>query len=124
MLPKVLQASVFDMYVNAGSRAVKILQKLLRDKGFDIAIDGGIGPQTARITFAALKEFPDLADAYGIARRDYYFRLADRRTTSRKYVRRRDGGKAGWIRRAEEFISPKKHMTASEFSSRTAAWVA
>ena len=50
MLPKVLQASVFDMYVNAGSRAVKILQKLLRDKGFDIAIDGGIGPQTARIT--------------------------------------------------------------------------
>ena len=32
-LPQALQASVFDMYVNAGANAVKILQQLLRDMG-------------------------------------------------------------------------------------------
>ena len=124
MLPDALQASVFDMYVNAGSNAVEILQELLLDMGFDLKLDGGIGPQTARISYAALKEDPDLADAYGIARRDYYLELADRRPRSRKYARRKNGGKAGWIRRAEEFITPENHMTASAFNARTAAWVA
>ncbi len=107
LLPEPLQASVFDMQVNAGSNAVRILQRLLRDMGLDIAVDGAIGPQTARAAHAALAQAPDhLVDAYGIARRNYYYRLADRRPASRKYARRRDGGKGGWIVRAEEFISP------------------
>lgn len=122
ILPDVLQASVFDMYANAGSNAVKILQRVLRDMGFDIAVDGGIGSQTARIAHAALAENPDLGDAYGIARRDYYFRLADNRVQSRKYVRRKNGEKAGWIRRAEEFISPKNHMTDAQFKERISDW--
>ena len=33
MLPDSIQASVFDMYVNAGGNAVKILQRLLREFG-------------------------------------------------------------------------------------------
>jgi hypothetical protein len=45
-LPEVLQPSVFDMYVNAGSNAVRILQRLLRRMGHDIAVDGIIGPLT------------------------------------------------------------------------------
>ncbi|MBL9056849.1 MAG: peptidoglycan-binding protein, partial [Rhodobacteraceae bacterium] len=45
-LPEVLQPSVFDMYVNAGGNAVKVLQRLLGDMGFPCDADGQIGPQT------------------------------------------------------------------------------
>jgi len=122
-LPEPLQASVFDMQVNSGSNAVKILQRLLREMGFDIAVDGAIGPQTIAAAQDAIGQAPDyLADAYGIARRNFYYRLADRRPASRKFARRRDGGKGGWIRRAEEFISPKFHLTDAEHRERTAAW--
>ncbi|MEM9636420.1 MAG: holin-associated N-acetylmuramidase [Pseudomonadota bacterium] len=124
LLPPVLQASVFDMYVNAGSNAVKILQRLLRDMGHKIAVDGILGPQSIAAAQAAYLEAPDhLADAYGIARRNYYFRLADRRAASRKYARTRAGGKGGWIKRAEEFISERYHMTEQQFKQRVAAWV-
>ncbi|NIY99630.1 peptidoglycan-binding protein, partial [Salipiger sp. HF18] len=63
-----------------------------------------------------------LADAYGIARRNYYFALADRSQASRKYARTRAGGKGGWIRRAEEFISPRYHLSDAQFRARVAAW--
>lgn len=122
-LPPALQASVFDMYVNAGANAVKILQRLLRQMGHDVAVDGAIGPRTAAAAHAAAAAAPGhIADAYGIARRNYYFRLADARPASRKYARTRAGGKGGWIRRAEEFISPRYHLSAAEFRQRTAAW--
>lgn len=122
-LPEVLHASVFDMYVNAGSNAVRILQRLLRQMSFDVSVDGVIGPQTAAAARKAARRAPDkLADAYGIARRNYYFRIADRRVASRKYARTRAGGKGGWIKRAEEFISARYHMSAAEFAQRTASW--
>jgi lysozyme family protein len=122
-LPEVLQPSVFDMYVNAGSNAVRILQRLLRRMGHDIAVDGIIGPHTIRAAHVAAKAAPDhLADAYGIARRSYYYRLADRRPASRKYARRRDGGKGGWILRAETFIAPRYHLSAAQHRERVAAW--
>ena len=122
-LPRVLQASVFDMYVNAGGNAVKILQRLLRQMGHEVAVDGVIGPQTAAAAQSAHAAAPShLADAYGIARRNYYFRLADRRPASRKFARTRSGGKGGWIKRAEAFISPRYHMTEAEFGQRVASW--
>lgn len=122
-LPGALQASVFDMYVNAGGNAVKILQRLLRQMGHEVAVDGAIGPQTVAAAHAAHAAAPNhLADAYGIARRNYYFRLADRRPASRKYARTRSGGKGGWIKRAEAFISPRYHMTEAEFGQRVASW--
>jgi len=123
-LPEGLRASVFDMYVNAGSGAVKVLQRLLVEMGQDLQVDGGIGPQTIRAAFAAeAMAAPGLlADAYGIARRNYYYALADARPASRKYARRRDGGKGGWITRAEEFISPRIHLTEAQHRARVAAW--
>ena len=122
-LPQVLQASVFDMYVNAGGQAVKILQRLLTRMGHPAAVDGAIGPQTIAAAREAFEEAPaHLADAYGIARRNYYYALADSRPASRKYARRRDGGKGGWITRAEEFISPKYHLTEAEHRARVARW--
>ncbi|WP_425070516.1 holin-associated N-acetylmuramidase [Sagittula sp. S175] len=122
-LPEALQASVFDMYVNAGSNAIKILQRLLNQMGERCSVDGGIGPETIGACARAYAKAPNhMGDAYGIARRNYYFRLADQRPASRKYARTRSGGKGGWIRRAEEFISPRYHMTDSEFQARVAAW--
>jgi lysozyme family protein len=123
MLPAALQPSVFDMYVNAGGNAVKLLQRLLRDMGQDVAVDGAIGPLTARAAHAALAAAPDhLVDAYGIARRSYYYAIGDRRPASRKYARRRDGGKGGWILRAEAFMAPRWHLTEAEHGARVAAW--
>jgi lysozyme family protein len=122
-LPEPVQASVFDMYVNAGGNAVKILQRLLSDMGFPCEPDGEIGPQTIRAAAMAHEAAPlHLSDAYGIARRNYYYALADRRPASRKFARRKDGGKGGWIVRAEEFISPKYHLSAAQHRARVAAW--
>ncbi|WP_299023679.1 holin-associated N-acetylmuramidase [uncultured Sulfitobacter sp.] len=123
-LPQPLQASVFDMYVNAGGNAVKILQRLMVEMGYEVSVDGALGPQSIAAVRAAYNASPDhLVDAYGIARRNYYFRIADRRSASRKFARTRAGGKGGWIKRAEEFIAPQYHLTTSQFKARTAKWV-
>lgn len=122
-LPELLRASVFDMYVNAGSNAVKILQRLLRNMGQPVSVDGVIGPRTIIAARMAAEDAPDhIADAYGIARRNYYFALADARPASRKFARTRAGGKGGWIKRAEEFISPQYHLSDSGFRERVATW--
>ncbi|MBO9449595.1 peptidoglycan-binding protein [Tropicibacter sp. R16_0] len=122
-LPRIIQASVFDMYVNAGANAVKILQRLLRDMGFTVSVDGALGPQTEGAAARAAEQGAHaFRDAYGVARRNYYFRLADRRVQSRKYARTRRGGKGGWIKRAEEFISPRYHLTDTQFRERVASW--
>ena len=123
-LPEALQATVFDMYVNAGANAVKLLQRLLCEMAPpEIAVDGVIGPQTIAAANRAWERAGDrLVDAYGIERRNFYFRIADRRPASRKYARTRAGGKGGWIKRAEEFISTEYHMTDAQFQARVAAW--
>ena len=123
-LPAALQPSVFDMYVNAGAQAVRLLQHLLVDMRIDVAVDGVIGPQTVNAARQAMQAAPDhLVDAYGIARRNYYYDLAARRPASRKYARRRDGGKGGWIVRAEEFIAPRYHLSEAQHRERIAQWV-
>lgn len=123
MLPVPLQATVFDMSVNAGaSRAVKILQERLNAWGAKLAVDGKIGPATASAAALMLAKHPGLVDAYGVARRDFYYRIGDNRPASRKYARRNDGGKGGWIIRAEEFISPANRYTEAQHRARVAAW--
>jgi hypothetical protein len=88
-----------------------------------VPADGVIGPRTAAAAAAAHAVAPaHLADAYGIARRNYYYALAERRPASRKYARRKDGGKGGWILRAEEFIAPRWHLTDAQHRERTASW--
>ena len=122
-LPKPLHATVFDMNVNAGRWSVRLLQRLCSEMGFATEDDGYIGPRTRGQVAAAFQVAPDhMVDAYGIERRLYYYRLADRRPASRKYARRRDGGKGGWIRRAEEFIHPRFHLSEQEHSERVRAW--
>ncbi|MCC0064194.1 MAG: peptidoglycan-binding protein [Defluviimonas sp.] len=122
-LPEALQPPVFDMYVNAGANAVKILQRLLGEMGEDLVADGVCGRLTCAAAARAAARDPGLlADAYGIARRNYYYRLAEDRPALRKFARRRDGGKGGWIVRAEEFISPRFRLSEAEHRERTASW--
>jgi lysozyme family protein len=122
-LPEPLQASLFDMYVNAGTNAVKILQRLTGRMGFAATADGIVGPQTIAMARAAQAAAPDhLSDAYGIARRNYYYALGDQRPASRKFARTRSGGKGGWIIRAEQFIAERYHLTDAQHRERTAKW--
>ncbi|MGD9916614.1 MAG: holin-associated N-acetylmuramidase [Paenirhodobacter sp.] len=122
-LPEAVQASVFDMQVNAGANAVKILQELLNRMGQKVSVDGKIGPQTIAAAHAAAAADPQLfSDAYGIARRNYYYELADRRPASRKYATTVKGTKGGWILRAEEFISPRFHLSEAQHKARVAKW--
>lgn len=122
-LPEALHPSVFDMQVNSGSQAIGLLQRLLTEFGFGLAVDRVIGPQTIAASFHAMDLAPDhLPDAYGIERRNFYYRLARDRSASRKYVVRKDGGKGGWILRAEVFISPRYHLSDAEHKERVNAW--
>ncbi|MFN3276212.1 MAG: holin-associated N-acetylmuramidase [Paracoccus sp. (in: a-proteobacteria)] len=122
-LPAALQASTFDMYVNAGANAVRILQRLITRMGFAATPDGVVGPKTIAAATAAAAAAPDhIADAYGIARRNYYYALADQRPASRKYARTLAGGKGGWITRAEEFIAQRYHLSAAQHRARVASW--
>ena len=107
----------------AGANAVTILQRLVARMGFACADDGVVGPKTIAAVRAAAESAPrHLADAYGIARRNYYYALADQRPASRKYARRKDGGKGGWITRAEQFMAPRYHLTTGQHRERTARW--
>lgn len=122
-LPTVLQASVFDMYVNAGANAVRILQRMVSRMGFTATDDGVIGPQTIGSAASAASAAPEhLSDAYGIERRNYYYALADRRPASRKYATTTKGQKGGWITRAEAFIHPRYHLSERQHRERISAW--
>jgi hypothetical protein len=85
-LPQDLQASVFDMYINSGSNAIKILQKaagLPKKKQ-----DGSVGPET----LAAITSKEEYADA----RIAFYKDLVKRKPKTKKYLN-------GWITRANKY---------------------
>ena len=124
LLPSGVQFSAFDMYVNSGQNAVRLLQGLLNKMGFALQVDGIIGPMTQTAAAKSAKMAPaHFADAYAIERRNYYFSIADKRPSLRKFARTRSGGKGGWIKRAESFLSTKYHLSDEEFQERTASWV-
>lgn len=122
-LPISLRASVFDMYVNAGSNAVKILQRLLAKFCHPVTVDGQLGTNSIAAVKVAFGISPShMVDANRIAWRNYYYALADRRAASRKYARTRAGGKGGRIRCAEEFIAEKYHLSLTDHKKRCAKW--
>jgi lysozyme family protein len=111
------------MQVNAGANAIKILQRLTAEFGVKLAVDGVLGPKSiGAIDRIYQKAGAQFVDAYGIARRNYYFRIGDRRAASRKYCVTRKGGKGGWITRAEEFIRARYHLSQEDFEKRIATW--
>lgn len=89
-IPRDLQASVFDMYINSGSNAIKILQKaagLPKKKQ-----DGSIGPETLAAVASANVTKEDYADA----RIAFYKDLVKRKPKTKKYLN-------GWINRANKY---------------------
>ena len=119
-----LHHRAFDMQVNSGAQAITVLQRVLNAFGQSITCDGVIGPKTILAANAVAQMAPDhLVDAYGIERREFYFRLADQRPKLRKFARTNAGVKGGWIIRAERFIKPKYHLSSADFSKRTAKWL-
>ena len=123
-LPAEVQPALFDMYVNAGANAVKVLQRLLARTGPAGRDDGTIGPRTVAAARRLAATGPGALNiAYGIARRDYYYALGDARPASRKYARRRDGGKGGWIMRAEAFLPQDHWLTEAQHRARVGAWI-
>ncbi len=123
LLPEPLQPTVFDMQVNSGTQAIKLLQTLLCEIGEPVTVDGLVGPLTAAAAHRAAEAAAGyIVDAYGIARRNYYYSIADRRPASRKYAQARDGRKGGWITRAEQFISPRYRLTDDDHKERCRKW--
>lgn len=114
-MPESLQPAMYDMAINSGpARAVMILQDTINKAGLArLRVDGGVGPMTIKAANHACEQMgPDaLRNAYGIERRNFYYRLARQKPRLMKYARRRDGGKGGWIKRAELFMDERFHLT-------------
>lgn len=122
-LPKGIQPSAFDFTVNAGGNGIKILQRTVCKFGDKITVDGALGPNSiGAITKLYDKKGTFMVDAYGIERREFYYRIGDRRRNSRKYATRRDGTKGGWIIRAEHFITDKYDFTDAQHQQRVGGW--
>jgi len=98
LLPEELQENVFDMQVNAGKNAVKILQRLAGMTGN--AVDGYIGPTTIK----KISEANVTNDQYVDARIKYYTKIAKNSKDKDK-----DGTPDkmafldGWKKRAEKY---------------------
>ncbi len=85
---------VFDFNVNAGSNALKILQRVLNGMGADIAEDGIFG----KGSLAALKSFDaiDVYQNYKQARKDFYINLCEKNSKFEVF-------RKGWLNRVDSF---------------------
>ena len=89
-LPDNLKETVFDMYINAGGNAVKILQDLA---GLPKSQqDGAIGP----ITIKAVNDANITKDQYADRRIEYYRAVVKANPKKKKYLN-------GWINRANKY---------------------
>ena len=124
-LPTVLQASVFRHVCQtpAPTRCASS-RRSSGGVGHDIAVDGIIGPpHAARGPCGRGRGAgPPWQMPTGSRGATTTTGWPTRRPASRKYARRRDGGKGGWIARAEAFIAPRYHLSPAEHRERTASW--
>jgi lysozyme family protein len=85
---------LFDFYVNAGKNGVRVLQKLLVDRGFKITVDGVCGPET----YEAVNRDDErpLFNAYKQRRIAYYHALIARKPECKVFLK-------GWLNRVNSF---------------------
>ncbi len=97
--------NVLDFYVNAGTEAVLLLQRILLQSGATgPATDGEMGPATLAALQAA-----DQAQVYALSRQgriDDYERLAQERPADDKFLK-------GWLARTEWFPATLPSTSAS-----------
>lgn len=122
-LPQELWPHTFDHAVHAGPHAaVTALQTVLTEGGFPLGeIDGVLGAMTARAALRAVQEGYDVVSATAIHRREHAYLLAEMNPRNRRFVERQDGGKGGWITRAESFMEPRFRIDDAAHRERLAA---
>lgn len=101
-LPDPIQKAVMDFYVTSGMWAIKALQNVLNDVGFDIQVDGEIGADTAEATQMALDAMgDDLQRAYIVEKTNFFGRIVANSANQGKFLR-------GWINgRSRPFWKPE-----------------
>lgn len=89
-LPSELQETVFDMYINAGGNAIKILQRKAGLTGDDV--DGILGSKALK----AIEDAGITKSDYADARIEYYTKVAEADPDKAKYLK-------GWTARANKY---------------------
>ncbi len=84
-----------DFYINAGSNAIKVMQRSLNNLGQNVSDDGVMGPKTLEAINAVGGE--QLFDEFKKNRQQYYVNLADRRPKMKKFL-------PGWTNRTQKFV--------------------
>jgi lysozyme family protein len=86
----------FDMFVNSGRNAIRIMQRLLNNEfGWSLLVDGVSGPKTLAAINGTNPKL--LFDAYKKARVDFYNAIVRNDPTQSKFIR-------GWINRVNSFV--------------------
>lgn len=97
-LPEEIVEFVFDTYVTSGTWAVKLLQYVLVDAGFDLTVDGEVGVETIEAAEMAQEGMgADLLRALIVERTHFFGRIVANSGAQGKFLR-------GWVnQRALEF---------------------
>jgi lysozyme family protein len=99
MAPLELQPQLLDIAVNSGpGKAIKILQQVLVDLGKKVAVDGGMGPATAKAAQEACNEhtWKVVNNKIAESRLAFYNRIVERDPVQAKFLK-------GWTTRANSF---------------------
>ncbi len=84
-----------DFYINAGSNAIRTMQKSVNDLGGNIGVDGKMGPATLGGINGLNGE--QLFDKFKANRLAYYQNLVARKPVLQKFLK-------GWTRRTNSFV--------------------
>ncbi|OQX24507.1 MAG: hypothetical protein BWK80_20405 [Desulfobacteraceae bacterium IS3] len=85
---------VFDFYVNAGGNGAKLLQRVLKDMGQNVSIDGVIGPATMKILDSLDQR--EVYQRYKNGRIAYYQALVRKNPKLKVFLK-------GWLNRVNTF---------------------
>ena len=84
-----------DLYINAGTNAIKIMQKSLNDLGQKITVDRSMGKETLKAINSA--DGKKLFNKFKENRLGYYENLATKRPPLKKFLK-------GWKKRTNSFV--------------------
>lgn len=122
-LPEILQACLFDHYLQSGRHAIICLQSVLNRMGDTCPRTGIICPATVKAARNAVARFgKNVLHACARARRDQAYDMASANRAVRPLVSNPDGTKGPRIIAAEAFLPPDIHLSLTAHRERIAAW--